>query len=111
LVFRAAQQHDPVAIEILGSAARELVVALQAVVKGMAKIRRGIREKMPLVLMGGLLESENVYSKKVKALIRRDLPDISIVKPIAPPVQGAVLMAMARVKAGSKKAKKPLTVM
>lgn len=111
LVFRAAQQQDPVAIEILGSAACELIEALQAAIKGMGKTRRGIREKMPLVLMGGLLESENVYSKKVKALIRKRLPDISIEKPIAPPVQGAVLMAIARVKAGSKKAKEPLTVL
>jgi N-acetylglucosamine kinase-like BadF-type ATPase len=111
LVFRAAQQKDPVAIEILDLAACELIEALRAVLKGMGKIRRGIRAKMPLVLMGGLLESENVYSKKVKALIRKKLPGISMEKPIAPPVQGAVLMAIARVKAESKKLKKTATVL
>jgi N-acetylglucosamine kinase-like BadF-type ATPase len=109
MVLRAAQSKDRVAIGILDSAASELLETLLAVLERMGKRGQGGRTTIPLVLVGGLLESENVYSKKVKALIRRQLRNISIQKPIARPVQGAVLMAIAR--AGSKKTKEPATVM
>ncbi len=103
LVLLAAQQRDAVAIEILETAAHELLDAVQAVLKGMKRVTGTTREKIPIVFVGGLLESENVYSKKVKALLRKHLPETSIEKPIAHPERGAVLMAIARVKAGSKK--------
>jgi N-acetylglucosamine kinase-like BadF-type ATPase len=105
LVLHAAQQKDPVAIEILSSAAGELLEAVQAALKGMGKVSRTAREKIPLVFIGGLLDGENVYSRRVKALIRKHLPEISMETPIAQPVQGAVLMAIARVNAGLKNTK------
>jgi N-acetylglucosamine kinase-like BadF-type ATPase len=109
LVLRAAQQRDTVAVGILDAAASELVVALQSVLKQMGTKSTGSRAKIPLVLLGGLMESENVYSRKVKTLLRKQIRDISLEKSISPPVQGAVLMALARAKAGTKKTRKPAT--
>ncbi|HEY6952061.1 MAG TPA: BadF/BadG/BcrA/BcrD ATPase family protein [Bacteroidota bacterium] len=95
VVLQAAGKKDARAIEILDSAASELLVSVQAVLK---KLRPGATSssgKIPLVFIGSLLTSENVYSRKVRSLIRKKLPAVSIQLPAADPVQGAVLMAIA----------------
>jgi N-acetylglucosamine kinase-like BadF-type ATPase len=103
MVLRAASQKDSVAKELLQSATCELVLTIEAVYKRMEISGRGGRNKIPLALIGGLLESENVYSKGLKTQIREHLRYISIQKPIALPVHGAVLTAIARVRSGSGK--------
>ena len=106
LVLRAADQKDTVANEILDAAAEELSETVRAVFWQIKKGSKVSREKIPLVFIGGLLNSENVYSRKVKALIRHHLPKISVEESIAQPVRGAVLMAIERAKSrpGTKKA-------
>jgi len=100
LVLNAARQGDPVAREILETAAHDLVELVQAVLNGMKKTQRFSRQKIPVALSGGLLGSKNAYSTKVRNLLRRFLPNTSVQEPIAQPVRGAVLMAMARAKGG-----------
>lgn len=103
LVLRAADHRDVVAREILDSAAKELVETVRAVLKSMRKASKSAGKKIPLVFAGGLLKADNVYSRRVKILMRKHLPNISIAKPVAHPVHGAVLMALARASAGSTK--------
>ena len=102
LVLLAAERNDAAATEILRFAAAELIDALRAVLKSLGNVPRGNRQKIPLVLMGGLMQSENVYSKKVKSAIRKNLPRLSVEDPIDRPVHGAVLMAIDRVKTALK---------
>ena len=99
-VVRAAQQGDAVAKEILNASAQELLETVRAVLKGMKTKRRAMRVEISIVLIGGLMESDNWYSRKVKSLIRKSLPDIIVRKPVGQPVQGAVLIAVERAKAG-----------
>ncbi len=104
LVLLAALQKDSVAKEILEGATRELVDAVSAVHDKLRKSSREGKQKIPLALVGGLLESENIYSKGLKGQIRRNLRHILFVKPNARPVDGAVLMAIARVQQELKRA-------
>jgi N-acetylglucosamine kinase-like BadF-type ATPase len=98
LVLRAGQQGDAVAKEILEAGTRELVDAVRAVCDKLKMSARGGEKKIPLVFMGGLLDSKNIYSKGLKNQIRKNLRNIVIEKPSARPVDGAVLMAIARIK-------------
>ncbi len=103
LVIRAARERDRIALGILGNAAVGLVAMIRAVAGGLRQYTGRTRGKVPLVFIGGLLVPDNVYSAKVRALIRRDLKSIVIGEPIASPVRGAVLMALARIRKGAQK--------
>jgi len=100
LVIRAAARRDRIAVEILASAAAEVVGMVHAVAVPLKRSAGHPRARIPLVFVGSLLDSDNIYSAKVRALIRKDLKSIIIQKPIASPVRGAVLMALARMKKG-----------
>ncbi len=102
-VIRAAQKRDRIAAGILSSAASEVVEMVHAVVVPLRRSAGQPRRRIPLVFVGSLLDSENIYSAKVRALIRKELKSIVIQKPIASPVRGAVLMALARTKKGAQK--------
>ncbi len=103
LVIRAAEKHDRIALEILSSAAAEVVEMIRAVVGPLRRSSPHPRGRIPLVFVGSLLDSDNIYSAKVRALIRKELKSIVLQKPIASPVRGAVLMALARMKKGGRK--------
>jgi N-acetylglucosamine kinase-like BadF-type ATPase len=103
LVIRAAQDGDRIALNILGTAALELVAMIHAVIGRLKQYTGRTRGKIPLVFVGSLLDPDNVYSAKVRALIRKELKSIIVEKPIASPVRGAVLMALARMKKGTQK--------
>jgi len=52
------------------------------------------KKKLPVALMGGLLESENVYSKMVKERVSHSLPQILIQKPKFPAALGATIIGL-----------------
>ncbi len=52
------------------------------------------RHKLPVCLMGGLLESENVYSKMVKEKIKASLPQVLVLKPKFPAAFGAAILGL-----------------
>jgi N-acetylglucosamine kinase-like BadF-type ATPase len=103
LVIRAAQNRDRMAVEILGKAAFEIVEMIRAVISPLKQYTGRTRAKIPLVFVGSLLDSDNIYSAKVRALIRKELKSILIEKPIESPARGAVLMALARMRKGAQK--------
>jgi N-acetylglucosamine kinase-like BadF-type ATPase len=98
LVIRAAQKKDRTAVGILDDAASELVDVIKAAVERMNKKRRTPPAQLHLAFIGSLLSNDNIYSKKVRSLIRRRIPQIAVQKPIAPPVHGAVIMSINSLK-------------
>lgn len=87
-VFVAASQRDPVAHAILFRGAGELVELVRTLIMKLQPKRR-----MPVAMMGGLLEKENVYSAMVKERLIATLPHILVQKPKFPPAYGAAILA------------------
>ena len=88
-VFQAEQEFDHVAHNILFSQANELAELVRVLI-GQMKPKR----KIPVALMGGLLEYENVYSKMVKERIICSFPQIVVQKPKFPAAFGAAIMGL-----------------
>ncbi len=88
-VIQAALEFDHVAHNILFSQANELAELVRVLV---AQIQP--KRKIPVALMGGLLDSENVFSKIVRERIARSLPQIFIQKPKFPAAFGATIMGL-----------------
>lgn len=88
-VYRAADEGDAVAKEILENNANALVKIVQVLIsKGKE------RKRYPVVLMGGVLEKENSYSKLVREKMTQSVPNILLMKPKFPIVFGAALMGL-----------------
>jgi N-acetylglucosamine kinase-like BadF-type ATPase len=88
-VFRAYDEGDTVAKEILEKNADALVKIVQTLIsKGKE------RKRYPVVLMGGLLDKENAYSKLVKEKMTQSVPNILLMKSKFPTVFGAALMGL-----------------
>jgi N-acetylglucosamine kinase-like BadF-type ATPase len=96
LVFEAGEQGDAAASEIIQLASIELAEHVRALV---TKIQEGkeetVRRKIPLSFIGGLIAEETPLTRALRRQILNSLPNIDIVVPMAPPVYGAVLMALA----------------
>lgn len=88
-VFEAAVERDRVANGILVKNATELLDLVRVLIM---KVRP--KKKLPVSLMGGLLESENVYSKMVGDKIIHALPHVVIQKPKFPAAFGAAIIAL-----------------
>ena len=96
LVFEAGEQGDAAASEIIQLASIELVEHVRALV---TKIQDGkeetVRRKIPLSFIGGLIAEETPLTRALRRQISNLFPNVDIVVPMAPPVYGAVLMALA----------------
>jgi N-acetylglucosamine kinase-like BadF-type ATPase len=96
LVFEAGEQGDAAASEIIQLASIELAEHVRALV---TKIQDGkeetVRRKIPLSFIGGLIAEETPLTRALRRQISNSFPNIDIVVPMAPPVYGAVLMALA----------------
>jgi N-acetylglucosamine kinase-like BadF-type ATPase len=88
-VFQAEMEFDHVAHSVLFSQASELAELVRVLVAQMHPKR-----KLPVALMGGLLEEENIYSRMVKERIARSLPQIVIQKPKFPTAFGSVIIGL-----------------
>ncbi len=104
LVIHAAEHKDRIAAEIVANAAAELLETMRAVLRAIRV--KPSRKRIPLVFTGGVLDSENVFSRRVKALVRKRLPIVSLEKPLERPVMGAVLMALTHMNDRAETAKK-----
>ncbi|MCU0453111.1 MAG: hypothetical protein MUE68_05600 [Bacteroidetes bacterium] len=92
VVTEAAGKGDPVAREILSRAAHDLVAVIAPVV---AKIRGRSRRPVPVAFIGSVLTAKNLYSNRVRSLLQRTVPGARVRSALAPPVRGAVLLALA----------------
>ncbi len=88
-VIKAAMEFDHVAHNILFNQANELAELVRVLVN---KIHP--RKKIPVALMGGLLENENIYSRMVKERVSRSLPQVVIQKPKFPTAFGAAILGL-----------------
>ena len=93
LVMEAAMDHDLPCQKILQNSASALVDQLRGVVMQM-----GVLRKVCVVMIGGLVSQETVFSNVLQLKIMKALPQVDVRKAIYPPAQGAVRMAITRVK-------------
>ncbi len=88
-VFEAAVERDRVANGILVKNATELLDLVRVLIM---QVRP--KKKLPVALMGGMLESENVYSKMVSDKIIHALPHVVVQKPKFPAAFGAAIIGL-----------------
>lgn len=88
IVMKAAELGDDVAREILDLACVELLEHIKAMLE-----KANFGETVNLALLGGVLQSENYVSKKLKKMIELELPKINLIEPMASPAYGAIIYA------------------
>lgn len=92
IVMDAAKKRDAVGRKILSNAAKDLIAVIAPVV---AKVRGRSRNAVPIAFIGSLLTTKNFYSTQVRTLLQRTVPGARVRPAKAPPVHGAVLLALA----------------
>jgi N-acetylglucosamine kinase-like BadF-type ATPase len=93
LVMEAAADHDLPCQRILQNSASSLVDQLRGVVMQM-----GVLRKVCVVMIGGLVSHETVFSNVLQLKIMKALPQVEVRKAIHPPARGAVRMAITRIR-------------
>jgi len=93
VVMEAASKGDPVAKKILTQASSDLIELIDAVLIKMNKGKKRVL-KHPLAFVGSLLVNDNIYSRKIRSAIKREVPLVSIRTVESSPVVGAALMAI-----------------
>lgn len=88
-VFAAAASRDHVAARILVDQARELVELARVLA-----MKQPPKRKLPVALMGGLLETDNSYSRLVRDKITNALPNLVLQKPKFPAAFGAAIIGL-----------------
>jgi N-acetylglucosamine kinase-like BadF-type ATPase len=91
IAVRAAEQGDPVALNIMRDAAAELAKAAVAVIEQL----RMERDTFRLAYVGGVFEAGDLILKSLREEIQKVAPNAEIAPPLDPPVIGAVKMAQA----------------
>lgn len=93
IVLEAAAQNDIVSQKILQTAALQLAEQARVIVMQM-----GILRKVGLVMIGGLIDHENVYSNTLHMKLLKLLPQVHVRQPVHSPAHGAVLIALEQLK-------------
>jgi N-acetylglucosamine kinase-like BadF-type ATPase len=91
IAVRAAEEGDKVAREILKDAAKELAVAVIAVIEQL----RMEREEFQVAYVGGVFEAGGLILDPLREEIQAFAPRAEIAPPVDPPVIGAAKMAKA----------------
>ncbi|MBI2429687.1 MAG: hypothetical protein HYV29_13000 [Ignavibacteriales bacterium] len=95
LVLDAASKKDRVCLLIVEQAAVMLaehvkIASKKIIVSSKAKVR----SKVKLAFVGGLIANETLLSDLLRRFIASHIPSVEIIKPMASPAYGAVIMAM-----------------
>jgi glucosamine kinase len=93
VVMEVAADNDIVAQKLLQHAALQLAEQARGIVMQM-----GILRKVGLVMSGGLIDHETVYSNTLHMKLMKLFPQVDIRPALHPPAHGAVLLAIERVK-------------
>ncbi|HUL44988.1 MAG TPA: BadF/BadG/BcrA/BcrD ATPase family protein [Bacteroidota bacterium] len=88
-VFEAVVERDRVAHMVIVKNSTELIELVRVLTM---KLRP--RKKLPVALMGGLLESDNVYSKMVRERIIHSLPNVVVQNPKFSAAFGATIIGL-----------------
>jgi N-acetylglucosamine kinase len=95
IVFEAAEKGDAVSFDIVHRAANELTELVRALtVKYHNGGARPASRRIPLSFVGGLIGNETPLTRALRREISNSFPNVDVVPPLAPPVYGAVLMAI-----------------
>lgn len=86
IVIEAAEKTDGVAVGIISENIDELMLHISAMLGKLA-------EPLPLVLTGGLLSSDNFFSRGFRRKLREKYPEIEIREALFSPVMGAAFLA------------------
>ncbi len=86
IALEAAQSGDRVANDIITESAQQLSDHVKAVIEK-------LKEPLPLVLIGGILTTENALSRKFLQIIAEDFPDTKVQPAESSPAVGAALLA------------------
>lgn len=86
IALEAAQSGDEVANDIITESARQLSDHVRAVIEK-------LKEPLPLVLIGGILTTDNALSKRFLQIIVEDFPEIRVQPAESSPAVGAALLA------------------
>jgi glucosamine kinase len=93
VVLDAAEAGDPVALRILGLAAREFSVQVVTAVD-----RLGLQGGTGVVMIGGLIDHDTIYARMLAEEIKKASPAVEFRAPMNGPTHGALLLAMAGLK-------------
>lgn len=93
LVLDAAAENDLVSQKLLQNAALQLAEQARVVVMQM-----GILRKIGLVMLGGLIDHENVYSNTLHMKLMKLLPQVEVRQPLHPAAYGAVFIALEQMR-------------
>lgn len=88
-VVEAVAEHDHIAYRIISDQANELVELVRVLA-----MRIPPKKRLPVALMGGLIEIDNPYSKLVRERIVGSLPQLVVQKPKFPTAYGAIILAL-----------------
>jgi N-acetylglucosamine kinase-like BadF-type ATPase len=91
-VLQAAVKNDVAAKKVLTQAAMELAETVARTFNSLTN-GKSKNERFPLSFAGSLLTNDNFYSRKVRSIIKRMHPQLSLRIAETSPVLGAVLMA------------------
>jgi N-acetylglucosamine kinase-like BadF-type ATPase len=95
VVMEAAMKNDEVSRAIIRTASIELSEHVKSLAAKLRSSNRGtVKEKISLAFIGGLIANNTILSEAVRNQIELEVSDIHILPPMAPPVYGAVLMAL-----------------
>jgi N-acetylglucosamine kinase-like BadF-type ATPase len=99
LVLKAAEKGDKVSKGILEEAVLELVHHIRVLLANLKRRKNPPGGKRTsLVLLGGMLERSNYFSRALKKKIRLAFPRVCIRPPRGSPVYGGVLLALEQLK-------------
>jgi N-acetylglucosamine kinase-like BadF-type ATPase len=87
IVIAAAEEGDPIAVDILDEEADELVLHIKSLMNIIQS------DNLNVAFSGSLIDNKNFYSDLLKQKIKSTLPKIKVVKPAFPPVNGAIHFA------------------
>lgn len=93
VVCESAAEKDIPSQKLLQNAALQLAEQTRVVAMQM-----GILRKVGLVMIGGLIDHENVYSNTLHMKLMKLLPQVEVRQPLHSPAHGAVLMALEQAK-------------
>ena len=95
LVFDAAKKGDAASLSIVQMASEELTEHVRSLLmKIEPRKTRSVREKIPLSFIGGLIANDTLLSYALKRKISTSVSQITVIRPMAPPVYGAVILAL-----------------
>jgi N-acetylglucosamine kinase-like BadF-type ATPase len=89
VVTAAAQEGDPLALDILHTGAEELALLVRSVIQQSPWI-----QNRALVLAGGVIEHDPIVSGKLKALLTREFPKLVVTPPRKTALEGACILAI-----------------